>query len=571
MQNDLPQQRRNDQMATDFSFNSRRSNVFATRGMVATSQPLAAQVGLEVLRLGGNAADAAIATAAMMAVVEPVSCGLGGDCFALCFDARTGAVTALNGSGRAPAGADSAALRRGGYRAMPRATGAAVTVPGAVMAWHDLLARHGGMPWGELLKPAIAAAEQGFPVTEWIAQGWKLSEGKLRRDRGWPTPDLDPGKPQPSGLELLIDGRAPQVGEIMRLPTLARTLRGIAEQGPGFLYQGEFARACADHVQAYGGWLTEADMAAHTSTWDEPLTCQYRGVTLHECPPNGQGLAAILACNLAQGFDLAGKSEPDRIHLSIECMRLAFADAQRWVFDPSREVVPLNELCSGPYADRRRALIDPLRAAQDVRFGDPRGGSDTIYLTAVDGAGNACSLIQSNYMGVGTGLVVPGFGVSLQNRGAGFDLHEGSPNELAGGKRPYHTIIPAMTTRDGALHASFGVMGGYMQPQGHFQMLVNMLDRAMLPQQALDAPRWQLSGPEFGLGVGDKGGLVLMEEGTSPAVLAELVRRGHRLQVMEGFQRIHMGGGQIITRDPHSGVLCGGSDPRKDGCAAGLG
>ncbi|MBE7493024.1 MAG: gamma-glutamyltransferase family protein [Planctomycetes bacterium] len=554
----------------EFNFQSRRSNVFAMRGMVATSQPLAAQAGLEVLRLGGNAADAAIAAAAMMAVVEPVSCGLGGDCFVLYFDAGSGAVTALNGSGRAAAGADPAALRRAGYRAMPRATGAAVTVPGAVMAWHDLMARHGTMPWGELLKPAVATAEGGFPVTEWIAQGWKLSEGKLRRDRGWPTPDLDPGKPQPSGHELLVEGRAPRVGEVMRLPTLARTLRGIADQGPAFLYRGEFARVCAAHVQAYGGWLTEADLAAHQSTWDEPLTCQYRGVTLYECPPNGQGLAAILACNLARGFDLAGAAEADRVHWCIECMRLAFADAQRWVFDPARGTIPLRELCSAGYADRRRLLIDPLRAAQDVRFGEPRGGSDTIYLAVVDGAGNACSLIQSNYMGVGTGLVVPGFGVSLQNRGAGFDLHEGSPNELAGGRRPYHTIIPAMTTRDGALHACFGVMGGTMQPQGHFQMLVNMLDLGLLPQQALDAPRWQLSGPEFGLGLGDKGGLVLVEEGISPAVLAELARRGHRLQVMEGFQRIHMGGGQIITRDPATGVLCGGSDPRKDGCAVGI-
>jgi gamma-glutamyltranspeptidase/glutathione hydrolase len=314
-------------------------------------------------------------------------------------------------------------------------------------------------------------------------------------------------------------------------------------------------------------------MAAHRGTWEEPLTCQYRGVTLHECPPNGQGLAAILACNLAQGFDLAGATEVDRTHLSIECMRLAFADAQRWVFDPAgagEGELPLRELCSTEYASRRRALIQSLRAAENVRFGDPRAGSDTIYLTVVDGAGNACSLIQSNYMGVGTGLVVPGFGVSLQNRGAGFDLFEGSPNELAGGKRPYHTIIPAMTTRDGALHASFGVMGGYMQPQGHFQMLVNMLDLGMLPQQALDMPRWQLSGPEFGLGVEEKGGLVLIEEGTDPAVLAELTRRGHRLQMIEGFQRVHMGGGQIIAREVNTGVLCGGSDPRKDGCAVGL-
>lgn len=563
-------------MALDFEFRSRRSNAFSTRGMVATSQPLAAQAGLEVLRLGGNAADAAVAAAAMMAVVEPVSCGLGGDCFVLYFEASSGRVTSLNGSGRAAAAASAAELRKAGYRRMPRFTGAAVTVPGAGRAWHDLLSRHGSLPWAELLKPAIDTARQGFAVTEWIAQGWKLSEGKLRRDRGWPTPDLDPGKPQTSGLEMLIDGRAPRVGEVMRLPQLADTLRGIADEGPDFLYRGDFARACAAHVQAYGGWLTEADLESHAGTWDEPLTCQYRGVTLHECPPNGQGLAAILACNLAQGFDMQAASEADRVHWSLECMRLAFADAQRWVFDPAAVAgggpldLPLAELCSVRYANTRRARIDRLSAAENVPFGDPRAGSDTIYLSVVDAAGNACSLIQSNYMGVGTGLVVPGYGVCLQNRGAGFDLFEGSPNELAGGKRPYHTIIPALTTRDGALHASFGVMGGYMQPQGHFQMLVNMLDLGLLPQQALDAPRWQLSGPEFGLGVEDKGGLVLVEDGFSPALLAELARRGHRLQVMEGFARVHMGGGQIIRRDPATGVLCGGSDGRKDGCAVGL-
>ncbi len=564
-------------MTLDFEFRSRRSNVYSTRGMVATSQPLAAQTGLEVLRLGGNAADAAVASAAMMAVVEPVSCGVGGDCFALYLEAATGRVTALNGSGRAPMAASAAALRQAGYQRMPRFTGAAVTVPGATQAWHDLLVRHGSLPWAALLRPAIETARQGFVVTEWIAQGWKLSEGKLRRDRGWPSPDLEPGKPQASGLDMLIDGRAPRAGQVMRLPQLATTLQGLADQGPDFLYRGDFARACAAHVQAYGGWLTESDLATHAGSWDQPLTCQYRGVTLHECPPNGQGLAAILACNLAQGFDLAAATEADRVHWSLECMRLAFADAQRWVFDPAyvdpkspHNAAPLQQLCSEPYAAARRARIDRQNAAQNVRFGDPQAGSDTIYLTVVDAAGNACSLIQSNYMGVGTGLVVPGYGVCLQNRGAGFDLVPGSPNELAGGKRPYHTIIPALTTRDGKLHASFGVMGGTMQPQGHFQMLVNMLDLGMLPQQALDAPRWQLSGPDFGLGVEDKGGLVLVEDSFSPALLAELARRGHRLQVVEGFQRIHMGGGQIITRDAATGVLCGGSDGRKDGCAAGF-
>ncbi|HXF63465.1 MAG TPA: gamma-glutamyltransferase, partial [Caldilineaceae bacterium] len=314
---------------------------------------------------------------------------------------------------------------------------------------------------------------------------------------------------------------------------------------------------------------TPADMAAHTSTWDEPICAHYRGVTLYECPPNGQGLAAIIAANLAAGFDLASMSEVDRVHTLIECMRLGFADAQQWVCDPRVSPIPLAELVSQEYARRRRQRIDPCRAAQHVPFGDPLAGSDTVYLTVVDGEGNACSFINSLYQGTGTGLVVPGTGVSLQNRAKLFVLDADHPNALAPNKRPYQTIIPAMTTRDGELHAALGVMGGYMQPQGHLQMLVNLVDLGLSPQAALDAPRWQLAGPGDGLGAQQSGGLVMMEEGWSFATLAELARRGHRLVPVDGFERITFGGGQIILRDPESGVLIGGSDPRKDGCAVG--
>lgn len=562
-------------MNYDAVFRSRRSNVMARHGMVATSQPLAAQAGLTILRQGGSAADAAIATAAMLNVVEPTSTGIGGDCFALYFDARTHSVTGLNGSGRAPAAASIDELASLGYTKFPTYTGHSVSIPGTVAGWADLLAAHGRMTLAAVLQPAIDTAANGYPVSEIIANGWKTQEKKLRRDPDWESGDLDNGPPQPSGHELLIDGRAPRAGELMRIPTLAATLAGIAAHGKEFIYHGDFAHKLSAHVQRYGGWITPADMAAHTSTWDEPITADYHGVRLYECPPNGQGLAAIIAVNLAAGFDLAGMTEADRVHTMIECMRLGFADAQQWVCDPRVHPIPLAELASRAYADQRRRQIDARRSAQMVAYGNPMAGSDTVYLSVVDGDGNACSFINSLYMGTGSGLVVPGTGVSLQNRAALFALDAEHPNALAPNKRPYQTIIPALTVHTdgefaGELHACYGVMGGYMQPQGHLQVLVNMRDLGMAPQQALDMPRWQLAGPDQGVGAGDPGGVVMMEEGWSFATLAELARRGHRLAPVDGFGRVGFGGGQVIVRDPGSGVLIGGSDPRKDGCAVGF-
>jgi gamma-glutamyltranspeptidase/glutathione hydrolase len=556
-------------MKIDAMFRSRRSNVLATRGMVATSQPLAAQAGLEILKAGGNAADAAVATAAMLNVVEPTSTGIGGDMFALYWDAKTKQVTALNGSGRAPAAASISELRRLGYSTMPDMTGHAVSIPGTVAGWSDLLARHGRMTLEDVLQPAIWTAENGYPVSEIIANGWASQVAKLTRSPGWQSGDLDNGPPQPSGQELLIEGRAPRTGELMRIPTLGETLRGIAAEGKAYIYEGEFAHKLSAHVQRYGGWISPADMAAHVSTWDTPISADYRGYTLYECPPNGQGLAAIIAVNLAAGFDLAALNEVDRAHLMIECMRLGFADAQQWVCDPRVAQIPLDGLVSRAYADRRRQRIDRQRAAQKVRYGDPMAGSDTVYLCTADDDGNACSFINSLYKGMGTGLVVPGTGVSLQNRAALFVLDPDHPNALAPNKRPYQTIIPAMTVLDGELHAAYGVMGGYMQPQGHFQVLVNLVDFQMAPQQALDMPRFMLAGPAAGLGAGEAGGLVAMEEGWSYATLAELARRGHRLTPVDGFGRVSFGGGQVILRNPETGVLVGGSDPRKDGCAVG--
>lgn len=557
-------------MKIDALFRSRRSNVMARRGMVATSQPLAAQAGLEMLKAGGNAADAAVATAAMLNVVEPISTGSGGDMFALYWDGKTKQVTALNGSGRAAAAASIEELRRLGYTRMPFFTGHAVSIPGAVAGWSDLLDRHGRMALADVLQPAIWTAENGYPVSEIIANGWQTQVNKLLRTPGWQSGDLDNGPEQPSGNELLINGRAPRAGEIMCIPTLGDTLRGIAAEGKRFFYQGDFARKLSAHVQRYGGWITPADMAAHESTWDTPITAEYRGYTLYECPPNGQGLAAIIAVNLAAGFDLAEMSEIDRLHIMIECMRLGFADAQQWVCDPRVSKIPLDGLVSRQYADRRRQRIDPRRAAQKVPYGDPMAGSDTVYLCTADGEGNACSFINSLFQGTGTGLVVPGTGVSLQNRAHLFDLNPEHPNALAPNKRPYQTIIPAMTVHQGELHAAYGVMGGFMQPQGHFQVLVNLVDHQMAPQQALDMPRFMLAGPETGSpGAQEAGGLVLMEEGWSFATLAELTRRGHRLAPVDGLDRVSFGGGQVIVRNPETGVLIGGSDPRKDGCAVG--
>ena len=561
-------------MNVDAVYRSRRSNVLARRGMVATSQPLAAQAGLGILQAGGSAADAAIATAAMLNVVEPISTGIGGDCFALYYDAATQQVTALNGSGRASAAASIHSVTELGYTNMPVYTGHSVSIPGTVAGWSDLLARHGRMTLADVLQPAIWTAENGYPVSELIANGWRTQEKKLRRDADWQSGDHDNGPQQPSGHELLIDGRAPRAGEIMRIPTLGATLRGIAAEGKEFIYRGDFARQISEHVQRYGGWITPADMAAHESTWDEPITADYRGVRLYECPPNGQGLAAIIALNLAAGFDLAAMTPAQRVHTLIECMRLGFADAQQYVCDPRVHAIPLDGLASRAYADRRRTRIDGAQAAQHVPYGSPLAGSDTVYLTAVDGEGNACSFINSLYMGTGSGLVVPGTGVSLQNRASLFVLDQAHPNALAPNKRPYQTIIPALTVHSegefaGALHASFGVMGGYMQPQGHLQMVVNLMELGMTPQQALDVPRWALAGPGDGLGAREEGGLVLIEEGWDFAVLAELAQRGHRLSPVTGFGRGAFGGGQIIVRDARSGVLIGGSDPRKDGCAVG--
>jgi len=522
--------------------------------MVATSQPLAVAAGLEILRAGGNAADASVATAAALNVTEPTSTGIGGDCFALYYDAATRQVAALNGSGRAPADLTIERLRREGLGAgLPPYHAYTITAPGACAGWCDLIERYGRLPLDAILAPAIRLAEEGFPVAPVTSYFWgRGAERQLRH--------------APGGLELTIEGRAPRAGEVFHNPGLARTLRAVAEGGKHAFYQGPIAAAIAAVVQGAGGCLNEADLAAHHSTWDTPISSLYRGLRVWECPPNGQGLAALLALNILSGFDLEALPalSPERLHLQIEAMRLAFADTAWYVSDPAFNPAPLAELLAMEYADERRKRIDPQRARLDQSRGAPVAASDTVYLSVVDGQGNACSFINSNYMGFGTGIVPPGWGFSLQNRGHNFSLHPAHPNALQPGKRPYHTIIPGMITRPTPqgeeLHASFGVMGGFMQPQGHMQVVVGLADDELDPQAALDRPR-------FCIEEGSAGGRVALEEGLPQATIQRLVEMGHPAHTLNGFSRAIFGRGQIILRDTSSGVLAAGSDPRADGCA----
>jgi gamma-glutamyltranspeptidase/glutathione hydrolase len=464
-------------------------------------------------------------------------------------------VSALNGSGRAPAALTLERLRQEGFgEELPPFHPYTVTVPGAAAGWCDLVAVHGRLPLQTALAPAIRLAEEGFPVAPLTSYFWgRGAERQLRQ--------------APGGLELTIDGRGPRPGELFRNPGLARTLRALAGGGAEAFYRGEIAEAIAAAVQGAGGCLSVEDLAGHYSDWEEPLSVDYRGLRVWECPPNGQGLAALLALNLLEGFDLASLpplSTP-RLHLMIEAMRLAFADARWYVADPAFNPAPLEGLLSPEYASERRRLIDPSRATLDQSRGTPHAASDTVYFSVVDGEGNACSFINSNYMGFGTGIVPGGWGFTLQNRGHNFSLDPHHPNALAPGKRPYHTIIPSMVTRpDSAggeeLFACFGVMGGFMQPQGHLQVVVSLADDGLDPQAALDRPR-------FCIQDGTAGGAVALEAGIPRLVLDELRAMGHPVEPVSGHAQALFGRGQVILRDPQSGVLWGGSDPRADGCA----
>jgi gamma-glutamyltranspeptidase/glutathione hydrolase len=527
---------------------SSRAVVLATGGVVATSQPLAAQAGLGVLIDGGTAVDAAIATAAALTVVEPCSNGLGGDAFALVW--HGGRLHGLNGSGRWPGVNDAAELRAAGHTCLPERGWTPVTVPGAVDSWAALHERFGRLPIDRLLAPAIRYAAEGYPLSPVVARQWSASFdffAAAARDlpelAGW-APVFAP------------DGRAPKAGERWSSPGHARGLRCLAEHGLRDFYEGEVAAAIAAYSAETGGRLTADDLASHHAEWVEPIGVAYRDHEVWEVPPNGQGIAALMALGMSAGADLSARPQldPQAWHLQIEAMKLAFADVDAYVGDQGVVDVPVDGLIDPTYLAERAALIGE-RAGPAPRGRPVRGG--TVYLCAADGEGMMVSFIQSNYMGFGSGVVVPSHGIALQNRGACFVLDEGHPNEAAPGKRPRHTIIPGFLTRGGVPVGPFGVMGGEMQPQGHLQVISGMVDHGLNPQAALDAPRWQV----------ERDGRVRVEPQTPPELVEGLRARGHEITVERS--RLPFGRGQIITRSS-DGVYAAGSEPRADGCAVGF-
>lgn len=526
-------------------YSSTRQPVFAARGVVATSQPLAAQAGLAMLQRGGNAVDAVIATAAALTVLEPTSNGIGSDAFALVWDGAT--LHGMNGSGRAPAALTPDLLKQRGFDTMPARGWLPVTVPGTPAAWRDLHQRFGRLRFSTLFEPAISYAEQGYPVSPVLAQYWGIAEQAYRANTG----------AEFSGWASTFapNGRAPRAGEIWQSRGHARTLSLIAETQADTFYRGEIAQAIVRFAAQTGGLITAHDLAQHTSSWVEPIRTSYRGYDVWEIPPNGQGLAALIALNILEGFDLSGLSREssESYHLQIEAIKLAFADAQRYIGDPQHVEVPAEALLSKSYAEQRRNLIG--EAALMPEAGEPRRGG-TVYLCAADIDGMMVSYIQSNYMGFGSGVVVPGTGIALQNRGLGFSLEPGHPNQLAPGKRPFHTIIPGFLTLNGAAIGPFGVMGGHMQPQGHVQMVVNTIDYAFNPQASLDAPRWYW----------EHGRDVFVEPQVAPTIVAALQQRGHEVRVAD--ERSTFGRGQMIWR-LSNGAYVAGSDGRADGYAVG--
>jgi len=539
-------------MTDKLNFISRRSPVFGSGGMVAASQPLAVAAGLEILNLGGTAADAAVATAASLNVTEPTSTGIGGDCFALYYDSKTNKISALNGSGRAPADLSLERLQKEGLgQELPPFHPYTITVPGACAGWFDLLERFGSLPIENILSPAIRLAETGFPVAALTAYFWQRGAQRQLASAL-------------NGREMTINGRGPQSGEIFKNTGLAHTFRLIAEKGKSVFYNGEIGEAIVSTIQQAGGCMRMADLNNHYSTWESPISTSFRGLRLWECPPNGQGLAALLALNIIEDFDLERMAPLSqlRLHLEIEAMRLAFSDTNWYLADPAFSKVPVHELLSKTYANDRRKLIDTNRATIDQKRGVPIASTDTVYFCVVDKFGNACSFINSNYMGFGTGIVPSGWGFTLQNRGHNFSLQAGHPNVLAPEKRPYHTIIPAMVTRenDQSLYAAMGVMGGFMQPQGHLQVFLALACDKLDPQACLDLPR-------FCIEDGTAGGGVALEKGIPQRVVSNLKTLGHSIRVVYGHDRALFGRGQIIMRDALNGVLSAGSDARADGCA----
>ncbi|XP_019615061.1 PREDICTED: uncharacterized protein LOC109462864 [Branchiostoma belcheri] len=559
----------------EFNFISRRSPVISLHGSVASSQPLASQIGLDILKRGGNAADAAVAMAAALNVTEPCSTGLGGDCFCLFYHAASKTVKGLNGSGRAPARLSLDLLHSQGHSAEcppPPFHAHNVTVPGAAAGWVDTIEHFGSkkVSMQEILQPAIQLAEEGFPVAPVAAYHWAKGAALLQYQDNL------------HGGDLLIQGKAPRAGEVMRNPHLAQTFRELASKGKSGFYRGRVAQAIADVVLEHGGLLSLDDLDSHTSTLVDPISVDYRGVRVWEIPPNGQGITALMILNIIEGFSMKdlGHNTTDYLHVLIEAIRLSFADSLWHCADMSKVKVPVEQLLSKEYAAQRRQLINMDSAMKEPPKGNMSCGNDTVYFSVVDGEGNACSFINSNYMGFGTGLVPKACGFTLQNRGANFSLQPDHPNVIAPGKRPYHTIIPAMVTdsRTDELLMSFGIMGGFMQPQAHVQVLLNMLEFGMDPQRALDQPRLCV-GPGHAGAVGS----VSLEEGIHPNVRDQLKAKGHDVVgPITGHGRALFGRGQVITKgafwlaegDERAAndkrVFWAGSDPRADGLAIGF-
>ncbi|HKC60101.1 MAG TPA: gamma-glutamyltransferase [Myxococcales bacterium] len=534
---------------------SGRSVVHSRHGMIATSQPLAVQAGLDMLRQGGNAVDAAIAANAVLGVVEPMSCGMGGDLFAIVWEAHSGKLFGLNAAGRSPYRATVEEMRGRGLTEIPLAGPLSWSVPGGVDGWEALRARFGSRSLAELLEPAIAIAEEGFPVGEVASGMWQASETELAAN-----PD--------SARTYLPAGRAPRVGEIFWNPDLAGTYRELARGGRDSFYRGRIARDLLSFSQASGGLLTPDDLADTSATWVEPVGTDYRGVRVWELPPPGQGITTLQMLNLLEPFDLRGMGprSADYWHLFVEAKKVAWADRARFIADPEKTRIPVDELISKSYAAERRKLIDPRRAGAGLPPGEPLR-RDTVYLAAVDAQRNCVSLIQSIYQHFGSGMVPGRLGFALQNRGSQFSLDPSHPNRLEPHKRPFHTIIPAFATRGGKPWLVFGVMGADMQPQGQVQVLVNLLNFGMNVQAAGEAPRIEHLGSPTPTGRPEVegGGMLAVEEGIPEEVFAQLQRRGHAAAWVER----NGGGYQGILIVPETGALQGGSEPRTDGCAAG--
>jgi gamma-glutamyltranspeptidase/glutathione hydrolase len=533
-----------------------RSVVMARNGIIATSQPLASAAGLAVLQQGGNAIDAAVTAAAVLSVVEPTMNGIGGDLFALVYDPKTKTVRALNASGRSPAAATIEEFKKRNLDRIPYRGELSVSVPGVVDGWSELLAKHGTIGLDRALAPAIRYARDGYAVSEIIAHQWVAEEDTLSRDPA-------------AAATFLINGRAPKPGDVFRNPNLANSLEQIAKGGRDAFYKGALAKAIADDMAKRKGLLTAADLAAHTSDWTDPIATDYKGYQVLEFPPNTQGVVALEMLNILESYDLKslGHNSAEYLHLLVEAKKIAFADRDAWLADPGATPPDaLKRMLSKEYAAARRKEIDPDRAARDYKplsLGSssalrederPIAHGDTIYLTAADKDGNVVSLIQSIYEAFGAGIVAGDTGIALHNRGTLFSMEAGHPNVLAPGKRPFHTLVPAMVMKDGRPWLSFGVMGGDMQPQGHVQVLLNLIEFGMNVQEAGEAPRFRHSGTGL-----------MIESAISPEARFGLNERGHRLISSIGS----FGGFQGILIDPATGVMMGGSDPRKDGLAIG--